>query len=165
VLEELSEEETAAYRELARVVFAFPRAVSADIEPACRLGLSYYMALGLLSQASGRRLRMTEIAAACGLSLSAISRIMDRLDREGLTRRGRTPEDGRGTVAMLTEAGQAALERGSALHVASIRRHVFKQLGDTGLANFTSAMKSIADSLLVGGAARSDRGPGRGRRG
>ena len=157
MLEELSEEENAAYRELARVVFAFPRAVSADIEPDCRLGLSYYMALSLLSQASGRRLRMTEIAAACGLSLSAISRIMDRLDREGLTRRARAPEDGRGTVAVLTETGQAALEQGSVLHVASIRRHVFKQLGDTGLANFTCTMKSIADSLLEGGAARSDR--------
>jgi MarR family len=86
VLEELTDEESAACQALMRVVFALPRAITADITPACGVGLSDYLALDLLSKAPGRQLRMTELAAACGVSLSGISRIMNRLDRAGQPR-------------------------------------------------------------------------------
>ena len=155
--EELSEEESAAYQALMRVVFAVPRAITADITPACGVGLSDYMALDLLSSAPGRQLRMTELAAACGVSLSGISRIMNRLDREGLTRRTGSPDDGRGTFAVLTDAGQASLDKTHPLHLASIRRYLFGHLDDCDLGRFTATMESIADALLAGGAARSDR--------
>lgn len=157
MLEELSEEESAAYQALMRVVFAVPRAITADITPACGVGLSDYMALDLLSRAPGRQLRMTELAAACGVSLSGISRIMNRLDREGLTQRTGSPDDGRGTFAVLTDAGQASLDKTHPLHLASIRRYLFEHLGDCDMGRFTATMESIADALLAGGAARSDR--------
>jgi DNA-binding MarR family transcriptional regulator len=157
VPEELSEEESAAYQALMRVVFALPRAITADINPACGVALSDYMALDLLSRAPGGQLRMTGLAAACGVSLSGISRIMNRLDREGLTRREGSPDDKRGTFAMLTDAGQASLEKTYPLHLASTRRYVFEHLGAFDLAQFTAVMESIADALLAGGAARSDR--------
>jgi len=157
VLEELNDEESAAYQALMRVVFALPRAITADITPACGVGLSDYMALDLLSRAPGRQLRMTELAAACGVSLSGISRIMSRLDREGLTRREGSPEDGRGTFAVLTDAGQASRDQTYPLHLATVRRYLFEHLGACDLDRFTAVMESIADALLAGGAARSDR--------
>jgi len=157
VLEELSGDESAAYQALMRVVFALPRAITADISPACGVGLSDYLALDLLSQAPGRQLRMTELAAACGVSLSGISRIMNRLDREGLTRREGSLDDGRGTFAVLTDAGQASLDQTHPLHLAAVRRYLFEHLDPCDLGRFTAVMESIADALLAGGAARSDR--------
>jgi DNA-binding MarR family transcriptional regulator len=153
----LSKEEDAAYQALMRVVFALPRAVTADIVPVCGLGLSEYMVLETLSNAPNRQLRVKEFVSACGLSLSGVSRIIDRLDREGLIRRVRSQEDGRGTVAVLTDAGQASLEQVYLVHLTSIRRHIFQHLGAVDLARLTSSMECIADSLLADITARSDR--------
>ncbi|MGH3207028.1 MAG: MarR family winged helix-turn-helix transcriptional regulator [Trebonia sp.] len=150
---QLSEEEKAAYRALVRVVLAAPRAVTADITPECRLGLSDYMAIETLSEAPGRRLRMTELAIACGVSVSGITRIVNRLDGEGLTRRVLSPGDARGSVAVLTEAGQASLEQAYPVHLASVRRHFLDHLDEVDLARFASSMQRIADSLLTGNSA------------
>ena len=150
VPEQLSEEEKAAYRALVRVVLAAPRAVNADLPPECRLGLSDYVAIETLSEAPGRQLRMAELATACGVSISGITRIVTRLDGEGLTRRVLSPSDGRGTVAVLTAAGQASLERAYPAHLASIRRHFLDHLDQADLARFASSMKRIADSLVTG---------------
>jgi DNA-binding MarR family transcriptional regulator len=145
----ISDREKAAYQALARVVFAVPRAVTADVASMHDLGLSDLVALDYLSSAPRRQLRMTELAVACGASLSGISRIVDRLDRGGLTRRLRSPEDGRGTVAELTRAGQASLEQVYPQYLASIRRHILDHLSEVQLAGFTSSMERIADSLLT----------------
>lgn len=149
--EQLSEEEKAAYRALVRVVFAAPRAVAADITADCGLRLSDHMALEVLSEAPDRRMRMAELANACGVSGSGITRIMNRLDREGLTvrvHRLHSPGDARGTVAILTEAGLASLEQARKVHLTSVRRHFFDHLGDMDLARFTSSLERIADSLV-----------------
>ncbi|HTU74068.1 MAG TPA: MarR family transcriptional regulator [Trebonia sp.] len=148
VPEQLSEEEKAAYRALVRVVLAAPRAVTADITLDCGLGLSQYVALEALSEAPGRRLRMAELAATCGVSVSGITRVIDRLESEGLTARVDSPGDARVIVAVLTEAGQARLGKARLAHLASVRRHFLDHLGDVDLARFTSSMERIADSLL-----------------
>jgi DNA-binding MarR family transcriptional regulator len=148
VPDQLSDEEKAAYRALVRVVLAAPRAVSADITPDCGLGLSYYMALETLAEAPGRQLRMAELAIACGVSVSGITRIIDRLEREGLTARADSAGDARVIVAVLTPAGQASLDKGRPAYHASIRRHFLGHIGDMDLARFTSGLEHIAESLL-----------------
>jgi DNA-binding MarR family transcriptional regulator len=145
---QLSDEEKAAYTALMRVVFAVPRAVTADIAPEGGIGLSDHLALQILSGAPGHRMRMTELAIACGVSGSGITRILNRLDQAGLTARVRSWPDARGLVAMLTPAGVARLEQAQAAHVASIRRHIFDHLGHLDLAAFASGMESVAESAL-----------------
>jgi DNA-binding MarR family transcriptional regulator len=145
---QLSDEEKAAYTALMRVVFAVPRVVTADIAPASGIGLSDHLVLQHLSDAPGHRMRMTELATACGVSGSGITRILNRLNQAGLTTRARSQADARGTVAMLTPAGAARLEQAHAAHLASIRRHIFDSLGDLDLAAFTSGLEGVADSVL-----------------
>lgn len=147
MLEQLSGEEKAAYRALVRVVFAAPRAVSADVTCEYGLGLSDCVALEALAEAPGGRMRMSELAVACGVSMSGITRILIRLDREGLTCRTSSPGDGRGSFAVLTEAGRAGLERARPVYLASVRRHILDHLDGIDLAGFTSSMDRIADSL------------------
>jgi DNA-binding MarR family transcriptional regulator len=143
--------EIAAYHALVRVALAVPRAVTADIGPGSGLGLSEYLVLDALASEPGGQLRLTVLAGACGLSLSGISRTMSRLDRAGLTRRTDSPDDGRGTVAVLTEAGRDRRDQARPLHLASIRRHILSHLAGPGIdiERFTSAMERIADSLLA----------------
>lgn len=141
---QLSHAEEAAYRALMRVVFALPREVSADLVDAGGLGLTEHLVLQNLLDAPDHRLRVTELAVACGVSVSGITRIVHRLDRAGLTRRTRSPLDGRSAVATLTAAGAARLEQAHAAHAASIRRHVFDRLADCDLAALTTWLESIA---------------------
>jgi DNA-binding MarR family transcriptional regulator len=149
VVEQLSAEEKAVYRALVRVMLAAPRVVSAELGCESDLGLSDCTALEALAEAPGCQMRMAELAVACGVSISGITRIMDRLNREGLTRRTSSPGDGRGSMAVLTAAGRASLELAQPTHLASIRRHIFDHLGDVDLAPLASSMDRIAESLVA----------------
>jgi DNA-binding MarR family transcriptional regulator len=124
--------------------------VTADIGCESGLGLSDCIALEALAEAPSCRMRMAKLGVACGVSMSGITRIMNRLDRQGLTQRITSPGDGRGSIATLTPAGHASLEQMRPAHLASVRRHIFDHLGDLDLACFTSSMGRIADSLLTG---------------
>jgi DNA-binding MarR family transcriptional regulator len=145
---QLSDMEKAAYTALMRVVFAVPRVVSADIALEGGIGLSDHLALQNLADAPGRRMRMTELAVACGVSGSGITRILERLDQAGLTTRVRSRLDARGSVAVLTPAGAARLEQSQAAHVASIRRHILDHLSGLDLAAFACGMEGVAESAL-----------------
>ncbi|TML38127.1 MAG: MarR family transcriptional regulator [Actinobacteria bacterium] len=71
------------------------------------LPLSSYEVLLFLSRAPGRRLRMHELAESVLLTPSGITRLVDRLEGEGLVSRESCPTDRRGSFVVLTEAGRA----------------------------------------------------------
>ena len=70
--------------------------------------LSWYDVLLELNSAPDRRLRMTELGARAVLSRERVSRVVDELERAGLARRERNPDDGRSLLAVLTDEGRAA---------------------------------------------------------
>jgi DNA-binding MarR family transcriptional regulator len=76
-----------------------------------RKGLSFadYDVLVTLNEASGQRLRLSELAELTLLSHSGISRCVTRLESEGLLKRERCETDGRGYYACLTKAGRKSL--------------------------------------------------------
>jgi DNA-binding MarR family transcriptional regulator len=77
------------------------------------LGLSEYRALEILARSQDSELRMQELAAHLRLNQSSVSRMVERLERAGLTVRDLCPDDKRGVYTVLTEKGRASL--GSAL--------------------------------------------------
>jgi DNA-binding MarR family transcriptional regulator len=147
---ELSRQEWAAYAALMRVVLASPRAVGADITEQCGLSLSDHLALQRLAETPDGQQRMTRLAVACGVSLSGICRIADRLDAAGLITRTRSAQDARGMLATLTQAGRDRLAQSGQVHPDSARRHIFAHLGPVDLALFAGCMDRIADSMLAG---------------
>jgi MarR family transcriptional regulator, 2-MHQ and catechol-resistance regulon repressor len=58
-----------------------------------------------LARAPDRALRMSDLAARSGLSTSGMTRIVDRLEREGLVCRNACTWDRRSSLAALTEPG------------------------------------------------------------
>src|SRR5438552_8778638 len=86
----LSAGEEAFLRAWSRAALTVPRALDADLLIGQGMSLSDYSALMHLSEAPGRRLRMSELATAFELSLSGMSRIVDRLAAQGLVERARS---------------------------------------------------------------------------
>jgi DNA-binding MarR family transcriptional regulator len=140
----MSTDEETLVRELARVMHVLPRAVDADMMREQRLPLSEYTALMHLSEAPHRLMRMSELAAACNLSLSGMTRVVTRLEKLGLTERVRCPEDARGWNAVLTDAGLARLRQAWPAHLASVRRHVLDHVEDTDLKKLVRVLRLIA---------------------
>ncbi len=92
-------------RALGRLMLVLPRALDADLERDQRMSLSEYSALRHLSEAPHQRMRMSELAAACDMSLSGMTRLAGKLESLGFLDRVRCERDARGLDAVLTEAG------------------------------------------------------------
>jgi hypothetical protein len=78
------------------------------------------------------------------ISVSGLTRVVERLTRQGLVERARVGTDGRGQLAVLTPAGFARLEKAYPTLLAGVREHVMDHLADLDLAAFTQAMSGIA---------------------
>ncbi len=84
------------------------RAVERRLEEAGALSLEAYDVLLVLSYAPDGRLRMGELFDVVTLSRSGLTRLVDRLEREGLVRREVCPADRRSFEAILTDEGEEA---------------------------------------------------------
>jgi DNA-binding MarR family transcriptional regulator len=113
------------------------------------MSLSEYTALMQLSEAPGQTLRMSDLASACALSLSGMSRIVGRLEAQGLVERERSSCDGRGLDAVLTDAGLGRLRRAWPTHLASVRRHMMDHLRELDLAVVTTALQHFASDVSI----------------
>lgn len=143
-LRPLDRTEELLVRALGHVMTALPRLVDADMVRDGGLPLSEYTPLMHLSEAPDRRMRMSELAAACNLSLSGMTRVVNRLEKQGLIRRAKCQEDLRGWNAVLTDDGLARLREAWPSHLASIRRHVLDNLAGHDLAALAAALRRVA---------------------
>ena len=70
------------------------------------LGVSEFEVLERLTSDDGEQRRMQELGKALHLSQSALSRVVGRLEGDGLVTRGMCPEDRRGIYVCITDAGR-----------------------------------------------------------
>jgi DNA-binding MarR family transcriptional regulator len=73
--------------------------------------LAWYDALLEVERAGAPGVRPFELERALLLAQHNLSRLLDRMEREGLIARTRSPEDGRGQIVRLTETGKAVRRR------------------------------------------------------
>jgi DNA-binding MarR family transcriptional regulator len=118
---QLDERELRAWRGMLRAHAALTKALDADLDAAHSLPLSSYEVLLYLNDAEGGRMRMRDLAASVILSRSGLTRLADRLEREGLIRRESCASDARGSYAVLTSAGAEKLAVARATHLAGVR--------------------------------------------
>jgi DNA-binding MarR family transcriptional regulator len=116
------------------------RRLGADLVKNQDITLAEYDVLVQLSFAPDGRLRMSELSDRVRLSPSGLTRLVDRLVRSGLVKRGRCASDRRGTNAILTAAGHARLRRASPVHLRGIREHFSKHLS-------AKQLEAVADAL------------------
>src|SRR5688572_21865451 len=102
--------------------------LDAELERDHGLPLSSYEVLMNLADAEGHRLRMGELADRLLLSRSGITRLADRLEKQGLIERQRCDNDGRGYFALLTNRGRELVTAARPDHLAGVRRHFLDRL-------------------------------------
>ena len=105
--------------------------------------LSWYDVLLELNTAPERRLRMTELGAKAVLSRERVSRVVDELERAGLARRERNPDDGRSLLAVITDDGRARLRAAAPTYLAGIERHFGVHVGDDAATVATALFRVV----------------------
>ena len=101
----LTPDEELAWRALARAVLVIPKVLDGELLQAQGLGLTEYSVLMNLSEQPGRSMRMSELANAVLISVSGLTRVVERLTRQGLVERVKVGTDGRGQLAVLHPRG------------------------------------------------------------
>ena len=124
----LTERELGAWAGLMRTHAALTRALDADLETAHGLPLTSFEVLMHLADEDGQRLRMSDLADRVLLSRSGLTRLVDRLESQGLLERATCKSDARGSYAVLTAAGAERLRAARATHRAGVRERFLTRL-------------------------------------
>ncbi|GLH99102.1 MarR family winged helix-turn-helix transcriptional regulator [Phytohabitans aurantiacus] len=124
----LSDDEQRAWRALVGVIMLVPSALDTQLQRDSQLTHFAYTVMAMLSESPTRSARMSELAALANGSQSRLSHLVARLEERGWVRRERTPEDGRGYVAVLTDAGYEKVVESAPGHVGEVRKLVFDAL-------------------------------------
>ena len=125
-LRELAPAELGAWRGMLRVHSALVKALDAELLATHGLPLTSYEVLINLQAAPGRRRRMAELADSVLLSRSGTTRLVDRLERDGLLERDTCDSDGRGCFAVLTDRGDELLAKARATHLEGVRERFLR---------------------------------------
>src|SRR3954452_17889873 len=125
-LRELAPPELGAWRGFLRVHSALVKALDAELLAAHGLPLTSYEVLINLQAAPGRRRRMAELADGVLLSRSGPTRLVDRLERDGLITRDVCDSDGPGCFAVLTDQGDELLRKARATHLEGVRERFLR---------------------------------------
>jgi DNA-binding MarR family transcriptional regulator len=95
-----------SWRDLAARYSSVRGALDRELDERHGLGMSEFEALDRLAEVPEGNQRMQELGEAMYLSQSALSRVVARLEREGLVCRDMCAEDRRGVYVRLTDAGK-----------------------------------------------------------
>jgi len=124
----LSAEEQHCWRSFLNACQSLFGAIDAQLQRDSELPHGYYEILVHLSEAPGRALRMSQLAAASTFSKSRLSHAVARLEERGLVVRQTCPTDRRGQIAELTDEGFAALVAAAPGHVDQVYRSLIGAL-------------------------------------
>ena len=141
----LTDEEQTAWRAWIAATILLPDRLSRDLHEERGLTLADYEILVHLSEAPGRRLRMSELADATLSSRSRLSHQIDRLATAGLVDREPCQDDRRGYFAVLTAEGWRTIVATAPIHVESVRRHLVDVLTPEEFAELGRLCRIIAE--------------------
>ena len=139
----LDTRELRAWRGLLRVHAQLSKALDAQLVAAHGLPLTSYEVLMYLSDAESGRMRMNELADHVLLSRSGLTRLVDRLERDGYLERCSCAHDARGAFAVLTAAGREKVEAARTTHLAGVRQLFLSHFSDEELDVLGDAMERV----------------------
>lgn len=142
------------------VLTAFTRVnavLAREMEAETPISLEWYAVLLMLAQSAEEAMRPSDLADQLGLSRSATTRLVDRLESDGLVERRACGSDRRGTYVALTPRGEEVFKEAGRVHLRGINEHVGSHLTDDELAQLGALLGRLADR--VGGEALSNLTP------
>src|SRR3954451_17320964 len=106
-----------------------------------------YAVLLPLSEAQGRRLRSSELAAIMDWERSRLSHHLGRMERRGLIRRDDCATDSRGAEVSLTAEGAQSFRRATPPHLKSVKKHFVDALTPEQLEALADVLQSLQRHL------------------
>ena len=144
---ELEQSRLQAWRSFLTAHAALINRIEHELEEAELVPLAWYDVLLALYEAPNQRLRMNELADAIVLSRSGLTRLVDRLEAEGLLSRERCGTDRRGAYAVLTDKGLAALRRTWPVYEKGIVEHFARYISDEEARTITGVFQRVLASM------------------
>lgn len=142
---DLTADEECTWRAVAELARAVLGGLDRELRSRSGLPLSYREVLAVLDRAPQGAARMGELATALHMSRSRLSHTVSRMEQRGWVMRGNAPNDGRGHVAVLTQAGADLLRAAEPTYVSAIRGHLLDLL----TADEAKQLRHISESVLT----------------
>jgi DNA-binding MarR family transcriptional regulator len=136
---------TEAFGSLLGAYSALNRELTASLVARHGLTMNDYGALLLLSRADDQGMRRIDLANELRLSPSGITRLLDRLEGQGLVGKGACKEDARVSYAVLTEAGLEKLKEAAPDHIADIDRRLTAALSEEEIRTLEALLGRLTD--------------------
>jgi DNA-binding MarR family transcriptional regulator len=143
----LDEGEQEIWRTFVTAVEGLTEHFDRQLQRDSRMPYTYYEILVALSEAPDRTLRMSTLAGTRGSSRSRLSHAVARLEEMGWVRRQTCPTDKRGSFAVLTDEGFAALASAAPGHVTAVREKLFDALTPEQVSTLGAISKAILSGL------------------
>ncbi|MDV3222691.1 MarR family winged helix-turn-helix transcriptional regulator [Intrasporangium sp.] len=142
----LSEEEERAWRAYRRMFTMLEARLAREL---AETGLSAadYTVLSDLVEVPDRRWRVTDLAEYMAWSQSRLSHHLARMERRGLVRREKDPDDARSAHVSLTQQGLRAIAAASDRHLSGVRQHMVDLLTADQLAALTEISETVLEHL------------------
>jgi len=139
----LDADELGAWRGMLRVHSSLTKELDAELSAEHGLPLSSYEVLLYLADAPDGRMRMSELADSVLLSRSGLTRLVDRLERDGLLKRSQCREDARGLFAEITPRGRELFDAARRTHLSGVRERFLRHLSRDELHALTSLWEKV----------------------
>jgi DNA-binding MarR family transcriptional regulator len=143
----LDEEQQRTWRAWLTAAELVPRVLDAQLQRDAGISHAAYVVLAMLSESPGRSRRMSDLARRANQSQSRLSHTVARLEERGWVRRERSPEDGRGNVAVLTGTGWDVVRSVAPGHVEAVRAALFDPLTEEQTRALGDALELVVDRL------------------
>lgn len=142
-----SSEEIATWIAFASVLEWLPTTLDAELQEVAQLSHFEYQVLSRLAETTDGLMRMSDLAAFANSSLSRLSHSVKRLESRGFMTRTPDPENGRYTLAHLSEAGWQKTKDTAPLYVDVVRKLVFEVLTKQQTRAMGEASKRIMNAI------------------
>jgi DNA-binding MarR family transcriptional regulator len=139
------------WRALVSVYQPVLRDVVTALERDAGIDSGTYSALAYVDRAGGR-MRLRELAELMRVRYSqpGLSRLVQRMEADGLVERRVDPDDRRGTVVSLTRAGRARYRRAHEVYDAALDEHLGTSISGPTAASLTRALEALATRRATG---------------
>ena len=108
--------------------------------------LRWYDVLVQLEEAGGS-CRMTDLAGRILASKSGLTRVVDRMEEEGLVRRERPRDDRRVILVSIMPAGLEVLDAARAVHRRGIDEHFVQQVNERDLVALERMFRKVSEHV------------------
>ena len=140
-------EATETYGMLRSTLSELHELLAQEMEDETGMPFERYSVLLMLEQAENGALRPSELAEALPITPSGVTRLIDRLERDGVVERRACATDGRGTVVALTADGTEVFRRAGRVHLRGIDEHLGANLTLSEMAELRRIMTKLAAGI------------------